>query len=168
MRRLSDGSSNDESPNFSRDGRWIYFTSDRTGRREVHRMSVDGRHVEQVTVDGGDSAMDASDGRHIVVARRTGTSRQTALWEVTLATRSARPLPVLTTADALSVVGSLVYFVPWEGPSLAVYDLASGSTKPVPFAPKDCFDFTVSPDGRTIIYTKLESQSDLMMVDNFR
>ena len=42
-RRLTADPSNEHRPSWSRDGRWIYFASDRTGRFEVWRVPAAGR-----------------------------------------------------------------------------------------------------------------------------
>jgi TolB protein len=43
---LSDG------PEFSPDGKYIYFTSTRTGLMQIYRMNLDGSNQEQITNDG--------------------------------------------------------------------------------------------------------------------
>ena len=49
VRRLTDGSSNNVSPQWSSDGKGIYFLSDRSGRMAVWRMEADGSKPVQVT-----------------------------------------------------------------------------------------------------------------------
>jgi Tol biopolymer transport system component len=41
----------DDGPEYSPDGQWIYFNSDRTGRMQIWRMKPDGSEPEQVTKD---------------------------------------------------------------------------------------------------------------------
>jgi TolB protein len=41
----------DDSPEYSPDGKWIYFNSVRTGTMKLWRMHADGSHQEQVTFD---------------------------------------------------------------------------------------------------------------------
>jgi len=55
IRRLTDGSSNNLSPQWSADGGRIYFLSDRSGSMQVWAMTPDGQNPEQVTgnEDGG-------------------------------------------------------------------------------------------------------------------
>ena len=45
-----------------RDGRWIYFGSNRTGRAEIWRAPGAGGRAEQVTNDGGITAVESTDG----------------------------------------------------------------------------------------------------------
>ena len=42
----------DDGPEYSPDGKWIYFNSDRTGLMQIWRMKPDGTEPEQVTKDG--------------------------------------------------------------------------------------------------------------------
>jgi hypothetical protein len=42
----------DDGPEYSPDGQWIYFNSDRTGLMQIWRMKPDGTAPEQVTKDG--------------------------------------------------------------------------------------------------------------------
>jgi Tol biopolymer transport system component len=41
----------DDGPEYSPDGKFIYFNSDRTGRMQIWRMLADGSQEEQVTND---------------------------------------------------------------------------------------------------------------------
>ena len=49
--RLTDALGLDDGPDYSPDGRWIYFNSDRMGRMQVWRMKPDGTQQEQITKD---------------------------------------------------------------------------------------------------------------------
>jgi Tol biopolymer transport system component len=62
VRRLTGESSADGRPSWSRDGKWIYFTSDRSGRWQIWKMSVTGQNPIQVTRRGGDQAFESPDG----------------------------------------------------------------------------------------------------------
>ena len=54
VRQLTDHASNNASPAWSADGRWIYFLSDRSGSQQVWRMTPDGGEIQQVTAIDGD------------------------------------------------------------------------------------------------------------------
>ena len=47
---------------WSRDGRWIYFASNRTGRDEVWRMPAAGGAPAQITRQRGAAAAESGDG----------------------------------------------------------------------------------------------------------
>jgi hypothetical protein len=54
---------NNKVPSWSRDGKWIYFTSDRTGRWEIWRTAAQGGPAEQITTAGGYVALESRDGK---------------------------------------------------------------------------------------------------------
>lgn len=49
--RLTDTEGLDDGPEYSYDGKWIYFNSHRTGRMQAYRMKPDGSQQEQLTFD---------------------------------------------------------------------------------------------------------------------
>jgi len=80
-RPLTDQPSLENEASWSRDGRWIYFGSDRTGRREVWRMPASGGEATQVTRDGGSCPFESPDGRWLYYAKR----RRFDLWKAPVA-----------------------------------------------------------------------------------
>jgi TolB protein len=50
-RRLTSASGLDDGPDYSADGRTIYFNSDRTGQMRIWRMNADGSDQRQLTFD---------------------------------------------------------------------------------------------------------------------
>jgi TolB protein len=53
--RLTDVEGLDDGPEYSYDGKWIYFNSNRTGRMHAYRMKPDGSGAEQLTNDDLDN-----------------------------------------------------------------------------------------------------------------
>jgi Tol biopolymer transport system component len=53
--RLTDAAGLDDGPEYSYDGKWIYFNSHRTGRMHLYRMKPDGSDQEQLTKDDFDN-----------------------------------------------------------------------------------------------------------------
>ena len=54
-KRLTDTPGLDDGPEYSYDGKWIYFNSHRTGRMHIYRMRPDGSDQEQLTNDSYDN-----------------------------------------------------------------------------------------------------------------
>ena len=52
-------------PKWSRDGRWIYFSSSRTGRPEIWKIHPDGTSETQVTTTGGWLSAESADGKYL-------------------------------------------------------------------------------------------------------
>ncbi len=67
--RLTTTDGLDDGPEFSPDGKWIYFNSDRTGLMQIWRMQPDGTNLTQVTNDGYNNwfAHPSPDGKTLVM-----------------------------------------------------------------------------------------------------
>jgi len=50
-KRLTSGEGHNDGPEYSPDGKYIYFNSDRSGKMQIWRMGVDGSQPEAVTSD---------------------------------------------------------------------------------------------------------------------
>src|SRR4051794_30000387 len=70
VRRLTSNPENDTDPAWSADGKWIYFTSSRSGSDQVWRVDPNGGEAEQVTklpLDVGGFKL-FPDGKHLVLS----------------------------------------------------------------------------------------------------
>jgi WD40-like Beta Propeller Repeat len=56
-------------PSWSRDGKWIYFGSRRTGEWQVWKTPVDRGDAVQVTQQGGFAAFESTDGKFVYYAK---------------------------------------------------------------------------------------------------
>ena len=67
-RQLTNNRGYDDGPEYSYDGKWIYFNSHRTGRMHLYRMKPDGSQQEQLTNDDYDNwfAHPSPNGKQIV------------------------------------------------------------------------------------------------------
>jgi TolB protein len=54
--RIIAGEGSNEQPAWSPDGRYLLFTSNRTGRWQIYRVTVDGRNLVQLTNAGENTA----------------------------------------------------------------------------------------------------------------
>ena len=66
---LTAGAGVSDDPDYSADGQWIYFNSDRAGGMQIWRMRPDGSHPEQVTFDDKRNwtAHPSPDGKSILI-----------------------------------------------------------------------------------------------------
>ena len=65
MHAITEGAYDNNVPTWSRDGKSVYFSSNRTGRWEIWKHDI-GTGVEaQITLHGGFSAFDSYDGRYL-------------------------------------------------------------------------------------------------------
>ncbi len=73
-RRLTLDPGDDTMPSWSRDGRFIYWSSDRTATRNVWRAPANGGAEEQLTRTGGFFTDAAADGKTLLFNRDAGGS----------------------------------------------------------------------------------------------
>jgi Tol biopolymer transport system component len=169
--RLTTDSADDVAPSWSRDGRWLYFTSKRTGRFEVWTVSAAGGQASQVTRNGGGPAFESSDGTSIYYMKGDLSG---SLWKMPLV--GGEEVQVLPSVAwrAFSLSNEGIYFIPEPGTertsSLQFLRFATGKVKTVATIsgfPEE--GLSVSRDGRFILFSLIdEGSSDLMLVENFR
>jgi dipeptidyl aminopeptidase/acylaminoacyl peptidase len=182
-RNLTSNPANDSFPSFSRDGRWIYFSSNRLGReRQLWKVAASGGDAVQVTDDEAYVPLPSPDGAFIYYVETM--DKPSPLWRVPAA--GGVPVKVLEGV----VLGNFVvreggiYYIDRPSGQGGVYylDKPSGETR------LQYFDFatrrsttvarnlgnvdvglTASPDGRRLLYCRMDSSvDDLMLVENFR
>jgi Tol biopolymer transport system component len=106
VKLTSNAGQDNDFPAVSNDGRYIVFTSNRTGSRQIWRADLDGRNQKQLTFDGEqkDSAQYATlspDGREVFFIKRG--ARPSAVWKVSI--EGENPVPVSRLTDAAAEGG---------------------------------------------------------------
>jgi Tol biopolymer transport system component len=173
-RRLTLDPGNAQMPSWSRDGRWIYFRSDRAGAEEIWRISATGGSEERVTHGGGSLAYESADGKTLFFTRFTPAHGDASLFALPLAGGPGRKVLECVRAFGFAVGPAGVYHLGCATDPRAVplylLDPATGRDRLLGKLEKAFLGgLTVSPDGKTILYTKLESHvANLMMIENFR
>jgi hypothetical protein len=155
---------------FSPDGRFIYFTSKRTGSWQVWRMLADGQEPVQITRATGRAPIVSRDGKRIWF-EKPGPG---GFWSMPLdggeETQLLKSVGFLNTA----VNDRGIYFVPkCDGircPSIEFFSFASRLVKPVMNAGNTLTEgLSISPDRRFLLYAQVDqSDSDLMLIEKFR
>ena len=167
-------------PSWSHDGKDIYFSSNRSGRNEVWRVSAAGGAPVQVTRAGGNNALVSPDGQSLYFLRATGSSytliarpiageTETPLLEATVAGGGGSH-PYFPAATGIYFVTQPDRQTPFVY-ELRFFNLATRETKTLNrFEARSGSGLTVSPDGQTILYsgTKPSAGDDLMLIRNFR
>jgi Tol biopolymer transport system component/predicted Ser/Thr protein kinase len=176
LRQVTRGSGPNAVPSWSRDGRFIYFASNRTGRFEVWRVAVEGGTEEQLTTEGGACPAESPDGRTLYYQ---AAERGALLARPTSGGRPRTVLPCVPTGQSWAVGPRGIVHVECGPPgaggnavreqTLRYLDLATGKDEPLATVEGDWIGgVSVSPDGKTILYGRSVSTSSLMMIDNFR
>ena len=169
-RRLTSHPANDHTPSFSRDGKWVYFSSNRTGEDQIWKIPASGGDAVQVTHNVGYAAFESPDGAYVYYTQAPRTA--TAVWR--LPASGGQPVKVLEGVvwRAFTVLERGIYYIdqPAAETRLQFFDLATRKSTTVARNLGDVrIGVTASPDGRTILYTRVDSSvDDLMLVENFR
>jgi serine/threonine protein kinase len=169
-RCLASGPADNHVPSFSRDGKWIYFTSNRTGEDQIWKVPAAGGEAVQVTHNIGYVAFESPDGAYVYYTQTPATP--SALWR--LPASGGQPMKVLdgVIQRAFTVLEKGIYYIdqPAGDARLQFYDFGARRSTTVARNLGDVGQgLTVSPDGRTILYLRIDSPvNDLMLVENFR
>lgn len=164
-----------EYPSWSRDGKWIYFGSKRSGTWQVWKMHADGTHPVQITKKGGFAARESHDGKTLYYAKRIqfpGWRKYKGLWRVPAG--GGQETLVLKELEAgMEVFWDLtsegVYFYNDNRNTIDFFDFATHRITQIAKPEKPGWPFAVSPDGRWILYPQTDvDTSHIMLVEDFR
>jgi Tol biopolymer transport system component len=164
-------------PAWSRDGRSLYLTSARSGSLQIWKMELDGGQPAQLTRGGGAESAESPDGRILYYTKVP--EEGAGLWSV--------PIEGGTEVRVLEPVRFGYWAVARKGIYFVDFDVPVDAPRPVRFfnfetravvevgtvensvSSINTPGFTVSPDGRWLLYTSLDSRdADLMLIDRFR
>jgi dipeptidyl aminopeptidase/acylaminoacyl peptidase len=181
-RNLTSHPANDAFPSFSRDGQWVYFQSNRTGERRMWKIPAAGGEAVQVTNTVAYAPLESPDGAFLYYVETL--DRPSPLWRLPVS--GGDPVQVregVFLGNYVVLQGGIYYIDKPSGQGGVYYlDKPSGETR------LQYFDFatrrsttvarnlgtvdaflTASPDGRTLLYCRVDSSvDDLMLVENFR
>jgi dipeptidyl aminopeptidase/acylaminoacyl peptidase len=178
----------DHVPSFSRDGRFVYFSSRRSGTFEIWKVPMSGGDAERVTRNGGYVAFESFDRRHVYYTQTpVGPS---TLWRIPTAGGAPTRVVERVSERAFEVLKQGIYYIERLGAGASDWGFLAGndplgrddrarlrffefaSSKDTVLAElgeRVRYGLAVSPNGRTVVFTRLDNPaSDLMMVENFR
>jgi len=172
-RCLTPPGSDENLPSWSRDGKWVYFASNRSGRYEVWRQPAAGGEDVQITRDGGFEAWESWDGAILYYTKHASTYTS-PLFARPLAGGEERQVLESVFLLSFAIAKNGVYHVVERGSQgsfqIRLLDSATGKDRvlhTVELRPMQ--GLTVSPDGQTILYSANSTDNaDLMMVEDFR
>jgi eukaryotic-like serine/threonine-protein kinase len=172
-RQLTSGDFTSTAPSWSQDGKSIYFASDRTGRFEVWRVAAEGGPARRVTYNGGYVAQESADARTLYYTK-TGDLQGGPLFarpsSGTSNGTTEKQLLDNVIGRAFAVFADGIYYLGSTGPrkqEIRWYDFATGHSRVVsPIEGEVGVGFSVSPDRKTFLFTRLASPgSDLMLIE---
>ncbi len=175
-RRLTTETSDEVVSSWSRDGQWIYFASNRSGTWQVWKSPSQGGKAEQVTQKGGFASFESPDRKFLYYAKGLTIP---GLWRVPVEGGEEKSVLDLLKAGYWgywAVVEEGIYLVNPDvdlTPALEFFSFRTGKMARIAVLEKQprlwTSGLTVSPDGRTILYSQVDQvDSDIMLVENFR
>ena len=163
---------NDYNPSYSQDGKWIYFSSRRTGSHEVWKIAPSGGVPIQLTRHGGLVPLESPDGRLLYYVKAgsydlwglpSGGGEESRVFSGSIAAKGT----------AYAVTDSGVYLIRSDtndgALALGFFDLKTQRFRAIARLLKPLeLGLGVSPDQRTILFAQQDQlESDLMLVSNF-
>ena len=166
-RRLTNSGSGDYLPNFSRDGKWIYFSSNRNSRIEIWKLPANGGEPVQVTSNGGFVPFESSDGQAMFYQKLADGS----LWRMPVAGGAETKVLDHVEQRNFLPVSSGIYFMRSESGASAFYFLSfsSGKEQRLGSATRPTnFGLSISSDGQWLAYSQRDQAgSDSSLAENF-
>ena len=157
-------------PSWSRDGKWIYFHSDRTGRNEIWRVPFAGGAAEQITKEGGYAAYESADGTTLFYTKATSSP----LFARPLSGGAERQLLDWVSQRAFVPVDDGIYYIGRRSDNgqypLQFFRFSSQTSQVLTNIDGTIYlGLSVSPDRTAILFTKtVKSGANLMMIENFQ
>lgn len=170
-RKLTTSTADDRLPSWSRDGEWVYFSSDRGDGYQVWKRHLVTGEEHQITQDGGRAAIEGANGFVYYVKAPSDYS----VWRVPVeGGTEVKVLDALLSFNPLTASAAGVYYMPGDrsgGPNtIMFYDFEDGSKRVVYRSKKTLSSgLAVTGDERTLYFSQVDaSGSDLMIVEGFR
>jgi Tol biopolymer transport system component/DNA-binding winged helix-turn-helix (wHTH) protein len=171
--QLTHDQADDLEATWSRDDKWIYFGSNRSGRFEIYRMPGSGGTAVPITRNGGVHPEESRDGQWLYYSK--DLESPTTIWKVPRnAGEEAPVVEGLTYSNNFAVSEKGIYFVSGRlgrnDNAIEFYDFATGKRKVISVLQKAVsWGVALSPDQRSLLYPLIDhTASNLMLVQNFQ
>jgi Tol biopolymer transport system component/DNA-binding winged helix-turn-helix (wHTH) protein len=172
-RRLTTQAGDENTPTWSHDGRYVYFSADPGSGRDIWRVLASGGVPERLTRGvRGYFACESADGKNLLFQPEDA---DTPLMAMALTGGEVRQLVTCVRNSAFGAGPQGIYYVPCDpspDPSVHVLDLNTGRDRRLGTLDglmDRPLGLSVSPDGNTIVYPRTgPSTADLMLIENFR
>ena len=178
LHRLTTEASSDNTPSWSRDSRWIYFSSNRGGKNldNMWKMPSAGGPATQLTFSGAHEGCESPDGRLFYFSKKGWVY---GLWSVPVEGGEEKPVPEFNRIGYWRSWGVLpqgIYFITKEDAppqTIRFYSFATQRITPLATVEKAPLDvqpgLAMSPDGRWLLYAQRDQTvNDIMLMENFR
>ena len=169
-------------PNWSRDGKWIYFySSHEKGPLQLWKVPFQGGTPVRVTKNGGVYANESDDGRFLYFSKM----EQSGIWKMPLSggdeervldqpegfqwsNWALAPGGIYLVNEADTEKGNLVNWVDIQKPRIEFFDFATRKRTLIDVVEKPRYGLALAPDGKSLLYSRTDSEDyEIMLVKNF-
>jgi Tol biopolymer transport system component len=163
-------------PSWSRDGKAVYFASNRTGQYQVWRHELLSGRETQLTRSGGLASFESADGKTLYFSRFSGGG----IW--TVPSKGGEEKQITNALHRgywghFAVTDTGLYFVDSDaesGPAVMYYDFQAHRLSKVislqkgyTAVPGDA-GLTASADGRTVLYVQGTGKTSIVLAENLQ
>jgi Tol biopolymer transport system component len=164
--------SNNVVPSWSRDGKWIYFGSDRTGGWQVWKVPAQGGAQLQVTTHGGFAPMESADG-FIYYAKNGAPDPEVRRIPVQGGPETRiSPMVQPATWASWSLTDEGIFFIEQGAnniPILSFFDFETREAWRISVLEAFPFWLAAAPDGKSVAFEQEKlKNSHVMLRENFR
>jgi len=171
MRALTEGEHENDVPIWSRNGKAVYFASDRSGSYELWKRDISSSVSTQITRHGGFIGVESYDGRYLYYVKYFCSG----IWRMPIdggEEEQIMNMPEPWYLGYWDISESGVYFYDIAAtprPAIRYYDFSTRQTTTV-LEPQEeakiwASGISVSRDGRTLVYCVRHSTTTLMVAD---
>jgi len=172
-RQLTKQSSREIRPFWSRDGRWVYFGSNRNQEWQIWKIPVRGGKAVQVTTEPGSyRPVESPDGKTLYF--EGWFTDHYAIWKKSIHDGDENELIRLDSGffDGWRLTQKGILFSKRDADRVlkfGFYDFETGETRELFRHVRQGFRFSASPDGRSLYFSQADrDESDIVLLDNFR
>jgi Tol biopolymer transport system component len=168
--RLTNNPAHDTAPSWSRDGKWIYFGSNRSGTPQIWKTRPDPNATPiQVTRHGGQAAIESFDGKTLYYAMAQANE---GIWKVPVSGGDeTRVLPTHGGWANFDLTERGIVFIPNELSAPSIWFLSFAGGQPIRLAGLDRplgFGLSVSAADGTILYAQIDRDvNELALIEHF-
>jgi len=170
-RLLTFPDSDNGAPNWSRDGKWIYFySSHEKGSLQLWKVPFQGGAPVRVTKNGGVYAAESQDGRFLYYSKM----EQPGIWKMSL--NGGEEVRVLDQPEGFrwynwALMPGGIYLLNDSGaqkPRIEFFDFATHRSILIQVIERPGIGVALAPDGKSLLYHRFESEDyEIMLVKNF-
>jgi Tol biopolymer transport system component len=169
-RKLTDGAGASVIPYWSKDGKTIYFGSNRTGTFQIWKMNADGSNPAMITKNGGFAPAVTPAEDFIYYAKNPGLASD--VWRVPIQGGGETKIVEGVYRYSFALIPEGLYYVSapafQKGSAIRFLDFASQKTTDI-YALREPagLGMGISPDYKRLYFSRADRQdSDIMLVEN--